>query len=67
MIYSTMVGRHKFCQLHIEIVIVQVIIKDIDTYILTNTGEHLTLHQMIIDLEPKNNKYDEEKLFQSVD
>ena len=66
-LYSAMVGRHKFRYLHIKTVVVQVIVKDIDTLITTNKNEEITLRQMILDLEPKNTKYGEQKLFHSVD
>ena len=66
-IYSAMVGRHKFRELHSEIVLVQSIIKDIDTCITTKDNEEVTLRQMILDLEPKENKYGPQKLFHSID
>ena len=66
-IYSAMVGRHKFRHLHIETLHVKVIIKDIDTLITTNMNEEVTLRQMILDLEPKNKKYGDQKLFHSID
>lgn len=66
-IYSAMVGRHKFRFLHIKTVLVQVIVKDVDTLITTNTNEEVTLCQMILELEPKEAKYGEQKLFHSVD
>ena len=66
-IYTAMVGRHKFREMHCEIVLVQFIVKDIDTYITTKDNEEVTLRQMILDLESKDTKYGEQKLFHSID
>ena len=67
-IFLEMVGRHKFQLNYLEFVPVTCIIKSIDNKISTRDKKtFLTLREMILNLNSRDNKYGVQKLFQSVD
>ena len=66
-IFSAMIGRHKFRLMHLNTAFVTCIIKDIDTRILTKDRERRTLREMILNLPSYEKKLGPNKLFLSID
>ena len=67
-IFLEMVGRHKFQLTYLEFVPITCIIKGIDNKIATRDKKTmLTIREMILNLNSRDNKHGLQKLFQSVD
>ena len=67
MIYSEMLGRHKFRLSTIEIAQVTSIIKDIDRRVVTKQNQIMTIREMILNLQSKEQKLVPCNIFLSVD
>ena len=67
MIYSEMLGRHKFRYSTIEIEQVTTIIKDIDRKVITKHNKVMTIREMILNLPAKEQKLVPSNIFLSVD
>ena len=67
MIYSEMLGRHKFRLTTIEITQVTSIIKDIDRKVVTKDNSIMTIREMILNLTSKEQKLVPCSIFLSVD
>ena len=66
-IFSAMIGRHKFRLMHISTAFITCIVKDIDTRILTIDCQRITLREMILNLPSYEQKLGKSKLFLSID
>ena len=67
-IFSAMIGRHKFRLMHLCISFITSIIKDIDTKIYTSNNQRLSLREMILNLPSYEKKLGKStKLFLSID